>query len=472
MLPVVFAALLAGASLQPAGWAKDLTLPEVVDKNPDPHIVEIDLDARIAPVEIAPGIKTDAWTYNGGIPGPLIRVHKGDRLIVHFKNLLPEPTTVHWHGIRLPIQMDGVPDVSQPPVETNGSFTYDFVVPDAGLYWYHPHVMSAAQVGYGLYGALLVDDPDEHVNVPDEIVLVLSDIGIDNRGQLDSPDSGGSTGMAFGREGAYVLVNGRMRPRMIARSGAPMRWRIVNTAKSRFFQIDLDGQKMTRIGGDGGLMTRPVVLDTLIIAPGERADIILAPTLKPGTELEVLSFPFNRGYGSTEYRSVENLITLAIDTEPPLTGWSLTSPSREIAPLSTAGATPVNIEFTLAQRGDGHFEYGINGVPFAKNHPIAASPGETQVWTIKNSTKWSHPFHLHGFFFQVLDDKGQAVQPLEWKDTVNVPLEQTLRVVVKYDDRKGSWMFHCHILDHADGGLMGMVDLGVPHLEHATHGGH
>jgi len=332
-------------------------------------------------------------------------------------------------------------------------------------------VMSAAQVGFGLYGALLVED-DDQVNVPDQTVLVLSDIGIDNRGQLDSPDSGGSTGMAFGREGAYVLVNGRMRPRMLARTGAPMRWRIVNAAKSRFFQIDLDGQKMTRIGGDGGLMTKPVTLDTLIIAPGERADIVLAPTLKPGTELEVLSFPFNRGYGSVEYRSVENLITLAMDTQAPLLGWTLSAPSREIAPISTAGATPVNIEFTLAQHADGHFEYGINGIAFAKNHPVTATPGETQVWTIKNSTKWSHPFHLHGFFFQVLDDKGNPVQPLEWKDTVNVPLEQTVRVVVKFEDRPGSWMFHCHILDHADGGLMGMVDLGVPHVEHAGHSGH
>ena len=469
MFALVLASLLAGASLQPAGWDKDLRLVEAVDRNPDPKIVEIDLDARIAPVEIAPGIKTDAWTYNGGIPGPLIRAHAGDRVIVHFTNHLPESTTVHWHGIRVPIQMDGVPDVSQPPVQTGGSFTYDFVVPDAGLYWYHPHVMSAAQVGYGLYGALLVEDPNDPVNVPDQTVMVLSDIGIDSRGKLDSPDSGGSTGMAFGREGAYVLVNGRMRPRLVARSGAPMRWRIVNAAKSRFFQIDLDGQKMTRIGGDGGFMTRPVTLDTLIIAPGERADIIVAPTLKPGTELEVLSFPFNRGYGSVEYRSVENLITLAIDKQPPLLGWTLTAPSREIAPISTAGATAVNIVFTLAQHPDGHFEYGINNIPFAKNHPVTASPGETQVWTIKNSTKWSHPFHLHGFFFQVLDDKGNPVQPLEWKDTVNVPLEQTVRVVVKYDDdRPGSWMFHCHILDHADGGLMGMLDLGVK-SNHESH---
>jgi FtsP/CotA-like multicopper oxidase with cupredoxin domain len=467
MIALALATLLT--SLQPAGWDKDVRLPEAVDRNPDPHIVEIDLDARIAPVEIAPGVRVDAWTYNGSIPGPLIRVHVGDRLIVHFSNHLPEPTTVHWHGLRLPIQMDGVPDVSQPAVERGGTFTYDFVVPDAGLYWYHPHVMSAAQVGFGLAGALLVEDPAEQVNVADEIVLVLGDIGIDNRGKLDPPDSGGSTGMAFGREGSYVLVNGKVRPRLIARSGVPERWRIVNVAKSRFFQMDLDGQKITRIGGDGGLLEHPVAQDTLVLAPGERADIIITPTLKPGTELEVLSFPFNRGYGSVEYRSVEQLLTLAIDKQAPYTGWSLTPMHRDIEPISTAGATPVNIEFTLTQHPDGHFEYGINGVAFAKNHPITASPGETQVWTIVNKTKWSHPFHLHGFFFQVLDDKGRHVQPLEWKDTVNVPLEQTVRVVVRYDDRPGSWMFHCHILDHADGGLMGMVDVGVSHVDHSAH---
>ena len=473
----VFALLLTSAaraasppvSVQPAGWDRDLKLREAPDLNPDPHVVEVDLDARIAAVEVAPGVRTNAWTYNGGIPGPLIRAHVGDRLIVHFTNHLPQPTTVHWHGIRVPIQMDGVPDVSQPAVETGGTFTYDFVVPDAGLYWYHPHVMSAAQVGFGLYGALLVEDPSEQVGVADETVIVLSDIGIDGHGNLDSPDSGGSTGMAFGREGGYVLVNGKVHPRLVARSGAPQRWRIVNAAKSRFFQIDLDGQKMTRIGGDSGLIEHPVTLDALVIAPGERADVIVAPKLKPRTELEVLSFPFNRGYGSVEFRSAEQLMTLAIDDEPPYDGAVAISTHRAIEPISTAGATPVNVEFTLAQRPDGSFEYGINGSPFAKAHPISARPGETQVWTIVNKTKWSHPFHLHGFFFQVLDERGGPVAPLEWKDTINVPLEQTVKLVVRYDDRPGSWMFHCHILDHADGGLMGMVDVGVPHVDHTEH---
>ena len=465
------AALLAAAlsSLQPAGWDRDLKLAEAVDLNPDPHIVEINLDARVAHVEIAPGIGADAWTYDGGIPGPLIRVHVGDRLIVHFTNHLPQPTTVHWHGVRVPIQMDGVPDVSQPAVPTGGTFTYDFVVPDAGLYWYHPHVMSAAQVGFGLYGALLVEDPDEQVGVADETVLVLSDIGIDEHGKLEPPDSGGSTGMAFGREGNYQLVNGRLRPRLAVRSGAPQRWRIVNAARSRFFQLDLDGQTITRIGGDGGLIEHPLALQTLVLAPGERADVILAPRGAPGSEFSVVSFLFNRGYGSTEFRMADSLFTLAFDEAPAYAGPPLPVTHRVIQAISTVGATAVNIDFTLVQRADHNFEYGINGVPFATGHPVTAMPGETQVWTITNKTKWSHPFHLHGFFVQVLDENGQPVSPLEWKDTVNVPLEQTVRLVVRYDDRAGSWMFHCHILDHADGGLMGMVDVGVSPVDHSEH---
>ena len=131
--------------------------------------------------------------------------------------------------------MDGVPDISQPEVRLGEKFLYEFELRDAGLYWYHPHVMSAAQVGFGLYGALLVEDPAEAVGVVDELTLVLSDIGFDRNGVLERADSGGAAGMVFGREGAAVLVNGKRLPRLRARSGAPQRWRIVNAAKSRFF---------------------------------------------------------------------------------------------------------------------------------------------------------------------------------------------------------------------------------------------
>ena len=135
-----------------------------------------------------------AWTYNGGIPGPLIRARVGDRVIVHFTNDLPQPTTIHWHGVRVPIEMDGVPDISQPEVKRGETFTYDFVVRDAALYWYHPHVMSAAQVGFGLYGALLVEDPADDVGVADQLTIVLSDIGFNRNGVLEPADSGGPAG--------------------------------------------------------------------------------------------------------------------------------------------------------------------------------------------------------------------------------------------------------------------------------------
>ena len=121
----------AGAqSLQPAGWNDGLRLAEAVDRNPDPRVVEVDFEARVAKVEIAPGFEVEAWTYNGTIPGPMIRVQVGDRLIVHFTNNLPRPSTIHWHGLRIPIGMDGVPGYSQEPVPPGGTFTYDFVVPD------------------------------------------------------------------------------------------------------------------------------------------------------------------------------------------------------------------------------------------------------------------------------------------------------------------------------------------------------
>ena len=459
----------ARTSHQPEGWDADVRLRAAVDHDADPRVVEVRLDARVATVEIAPGVTVQAWTYDGGIPGPLIRVRVGDRLVVRFTNHLPQPTTVHWHGLRIPIQMDGVPQHSQPEVPPGGSFTYDFVVPDAGLFWYHPHIQSAAQVGFGLYGALLVDDPADPVGVDDELVLVLSDISITDAGVLEPPDSGGSAGMVFGREGTHVLVNGRVRPRLAVRSGAPQRWRILNAAKSRYFQLFLDGQMFTKVGGDNGLQEYAETGDRLVIATGERADVLVTPSAAAGEELPLISLLYNRGYGSVEFREQPLLLTLDVSALPPYSGPSPPPVRRAIEPLTTDGAAKVTVDLTIAKKSDGSFEYGINGVAFAKNKPIAAAPGETQVWTITNQTKWSHPFHLHGFSFLVLDADGRPKHPLVWKDTVDVPLEQTVRFVVAFDDRRGTWMYHCHILDHADGGMMGVVELGVAGSREHTH---
>ena len=448
--------------------AQDIRLAEAADLNPDPRIVEVNLTAKIATVEVAPGKKVTAWTYDGGLPGPLIRGKVGDRLIVHFKNELPEATTVHWHGVRVPIEMDGVPEISQPEVRQGESFTYDFILRDASLYWYHPHVMSAAQVGFGLYGALLVEDPADNVGVSDPLTIVLSDIGFDKTGTLESAESGGPAGMVFGREGAYLLVNGKIAPRLTARAGALQRWRIVNTAKSRFFYLEMDGQPFTKIGSDGGLIERAVTAPEMLITPGERVDLLVAPTGKPSTSLTVRATLYNRGYGSVEYRSVEDLFTIDFTGEPALPKPTLPTVTRTLTPPSPTNATPVNLTLTLPPKdANGKSEFRINGVPYWKAAPYRAALGETQLWTIKNDSDWDHPMHLHGYFFMPVDEKGEPLRPMQWKDTINVPMKTTARFLVTFDERPGQWMFHCHILDHAEGGLMGTVIVGdVPTREH------
>ena len=455
----VFAGGMAEAqSIQPAGWNAGVKLPEAADTNPDPKIVEITLEARIASLELEPGVRTDAWTYNGGLPGPLIRARKGDRLIVHFTNKLPQPTTVHWHGVQVPIEMDGVPGASQAPVEKGGSFTYDFVVPDAGLFWYHPHVMSAAQVGFGLYGPLLVEDPDDPVKVADQLVLVLSDIAMDDDGKLHSADSGGILGALLGREGNRVLVNGRIKPTLTVRNGALQRGRIVNAAKSRYFELVLgDGQPFELIGVDGGHMEYSQRRWTIVLGPGERADVLVAPRLD-GRSVTLITNPFNRGFGSTEFRSAEDLIVFHPAAMPPIPAAELPRVTRDIQPMSAAGATPINIDLVMT-KDRGVAGFAIEGGPFWRKSSVRAEVGDTQFWTITNKAIWAHPIHLHGFFFQEVDEKGIPVSPRAWKDTIHVAVDSTKRFLVKFD-RPGSWMYHCHILDHAEAGLMSTVDVG------------
>ena len=205
---------------QPPGWDDGIRVAEAYDFNPDPKIVEVNLHAALANLSFAPGQTTTVWTYNGQIPGPLIRARVGDRVIVHLTNDLPEPTTIHWHGLRIPAAMDGMPTPSQPPIPPGGGFDYDFVVPDASTFWYHPHVDSAAQVGYGLYGPLIVDDPHEPRGLGDEVVMVVSDIAIGDDGTLAPANAGGDLASYFGREGNVMLVNGQVRPTLKARPGA------------------------------------------------------------------------------------------------------------------------------------------------------------------------------------------------------------------------------------------------------------
>ena len=257
--------------------------------------------------------------------------------------------------------MDGVPGYSQEPVQPGETFTYDFVVPDAGIYWYHPHVMSAEQVGFGLYGAFLVDDPAERVGIADDLVLVLSDIDVTDDGELLPSDTGGTVGMLFGREGNRVLVNGRRLPELVARAGAPQRWRIVNAAKSRYFNLDLgEGHVFRKIGGDGGLTEYSEDHDFIVLGAGERADVLVTPTGESGGEGLLRSLLHDRGYGSIFGRDFENLLTIRFADEPPHDPGPLPHTRREMVPWDLEGATAIDLELTLQEDPyDQSFAYGI-----------------------------------------------------------------------------------------------------------------
>jgi FtsP/CotA-like multicopper oxidase with cupredoxin domain len=257
---------------QPAGWDDDLRLPQPADLNPAPNILEFNLEARVADVEITPGVTTRVWTYNGILPGPYIRANVGDTVIVHFRNALPEETTIHWHGLRVPNDMDGAPGMTQDPVAPGGTFRYEFVLRDAGTYWYHPHVNSAAQVGWGLYGPIVVADPADSTAFGDDLVLMLSDMSLDGTAQLLPKDNGGSFGDLFGREGSVLLVNGKVRPRLKVRTGKAQRWRMINAARARYFSFFMGGSAFVRLGGDNGLAAQSEKLTRLTVVPGERID--------------------------------------------------------------------------------------------------------------------------------------------------------------------------------------------------------
>ncbi len=461
---------------QPPGWADDLAMPQPVDLNPDPHVLEFNLEAKPAELTIVPGHTTTVWTYDGKIPGPLIRGQVGDRVIVHFKNSLPEETTIHWHGLRVPNDMDGAPGATQAPIPPGGEFRYEFTLRDAGTYWYHPHFDSSAQVGRGLYGAIVVEDPKDPKAFGDDLVLLLSDMSLGDNGEMLPADSGGGFGDLFGREGSVLLVNGKVLPTLKVRAGKQQRWRIINATRARYYNLRLRDHRFIRLGGDNGLAARSTDTYNLLVTPGERADAVFTPADAPGSHDVLRWVPTERGYGSTFNRSSVDMLKIDTVADAPVKPEPIPTELRRIEPIDVAGATERDINLTIAINS-GNVEMGINGIPFWKAQPFEGRIGETQVWHVKNDTDFAHPFHLHGYFFQVLDPDRVP----EWKDTVNVPTHSALTLAVRFDERPGTWMFHCHILDHAEAGMMGHLVIrdpnappapasAQPHAGHAHHG--
>lgn len=411
---------------------------------PGGQVVRHEIVAAETDWEFAPGRAARAWTFNGAIPGPILEARVGDVLEVALTNRLREPTTIHWHGLQLPAPMDGTEDV-QRPIAPGETFTYRYVLPDAGTFWYHPHVNETEQLERGLYGALIVRADGEPV-LDAERVLVLDDVKLDRTGQIAK--LGGFVEHHDGRQGNVLLVNGRWEPELSIAAGHVERWRIVNASSARYVRLALRGHAFALLGTDGGLIERPVSMTEVLLTPGDRVDIAVGPFTE-GESIAVETLPYDR---RTFARSrTARFATLRVG--PPQPSRAVIPPTlRKIDALAGADA-PVTRTVRLGVRPSlkTGVKFVINGE--AHHHAQPVRRGELQVWDVVNDTLMDHPFHLHGYFFQVLSVNGKQPPFRSWEDTVNIPPRSRVRIAWM-PDRAGEWMYHCHILEHHASGMM------------------
>lgn len=417
--------------------------------------------------------KTDVWCYDGRVPGPELRVRQGDRLTVRFKNGLPEDTTVHWHGLRIPNAMDGVPHLTQPPVATGESFTYSFVVPDAGSHWYHPHARSASQVGRGLYGALIVEER-EPPKVDRELTWLLDDWRMDKKAALVGGFDNRHDRAHAGRIGNTVTVNGVIPETEPVRAGERIRLRLINVANARFFALNFARHQPVIIALDGQPCDPHAPEDgRIVLGPAMRADVMIDMSGRPGEKFTVI----DDYYKKAAYR----LLDLAYQRQRPLRESPLDAALRLPAnPLpepklrgavrhevlleggAMGGMAGANYRGRLMSVRDLNREnqfWALNG---EASHGHKMPPmltykrGQSAVIEMFNDSFFEHPMHLHGHAFKVLKRDGKPVPHNIWRDTVIVSRQQRVEIAFVADN-PGDWMFHCHILEHQEAGMMGVV---------------
>jgi len=441
--------------------ADTLTPPAVLaNESGEPHTVEVTITAAVTRLELRPGVVTEVWAYNGQVPGPTLEVSEGDRVVVHFRNELPEPTTIHWHGIHLPFHADGSPF---DPVKPGGQLDYVFTVQPgtAGTYWYHPHPDERAgpEVARGLFGALIVRAADDPLRgLVSEKLLILHDNRFLPDGSVDLPDPDSPAGrrdFQNGREGNVLFVNGQVMPTIPIRPGEVQRWRVINASGARVYRLAIPGHTFLHVGGDGGLFEHPVEETEVLVANTERVELLVRGTGRPGERDTLQDLPYNRYIPQTrpaDWDSTRSLLTLQYTDDPPAPPVALPATLRVVPWLDTTAVTAHRV-FALSQGL-------INGKKMDLHRVDVTVPlGATEIWDIENLVGMDHPFHLHGFRFQVLDRDGVPEPFPQWKDTVNVPKHETVRLIVRFDDYPGLWMFHCHILDHEDAGMMGVLQV-------------
>lgn len=424
------------------------------------RLVAAEGSARIA------GRDARVLSYNGGVPGPTLFVRPGDLLEVTLENRLSTTTNLHVHGLH--VSPEGNSDNVFVAIEPGESFDYAYRLPEnhpPGVYWYHPHHhgMVAAQVFGGLYGAIVVEDTTP-IPVTRERVLIISDITLDTDGRI--PASSPMDQM-MGREGAMVLVNGQFFPHLSAAPSERERWRIINACASRYVKLRLDGQMLQLLGIDSGRFETPREVDELLLSPGNRADLLV--TMVVGESI-LRTLPVDRGStgmmmgGGVTSSGGADLLTLVVAGKNTSTAAALEPVPKQLAPrdLRTEPLTGRReLVFSMGMgmgMGSGMMSFTINGKPFDPDRVDAlVQAGAIEEWTLTNTSPMDHPIHLHVWPMQLLTPSTDDA-PL-WQDVVNVPALSSVLVRIAFEGFTGTTVYHCHILDHEDLGMMGIIEV-------------
>jgi FtsP/CotA-like multicopper oxidase with cupredoxin domain len=422
-------------------------VPVLEDQNPDENIVEVTLTASELEVPLSATETLTMLAYNGSVPGPLLQAKVGDEVIVHFENRIDEPTTIHWHGLRISEEMDGNPRI-QDPVKPGEDFTYRYVVEEAGSYWYHPHVNANTQVEMGMQGPMVVHDPEDPV-FDLERYLVLDDILLEN-GQFP-PFLDTHMEQMHGRLGNHLLVNGEGSAREVdVEQGTVERWRLVNTSNARTMSLGISGASFKIVGTDGGRLAQPYGTDRIQMAVGQRYDVEVTYDNAGTAEL-------------TSYVLALDELGEVVEEPIPLLRANVAASEQtprgfEWVPMDPAPERNIDAEasltFDAVQGPDGSVQWTINGQSMPMEPLYTFATNDTIHLRLVNDAGPEHPFHLHGQFFRIIDDGRPETHQPGLKDTVLVPGQSVVEVIA-YMDNPGHWMAHCHILEHAELGMMG-----------------
>jgi FtsP/CotA-like multicopper oxidase with cupredoxin domain len=423
------------------------------------NVATHDYELIAAPVdmELVPGHVTPAWGYGGQAPGVELRCRQGERLRVRFINKLEQQSTIHWHGIRLPLAMDGVPYVSQAPVLPGEYFDYDFICPDAGSYWYHPHTTSSEQLGRGLVGPLIVEER-EPTGFRHERTLSLKTWHVDEQGAF-TPFSVPREAAREGTRGRLTTINGEPNPTLELPAGQVVRLRLINLDNTVTYRLNLPGGEARIYALDGNpVQPRPLGKEYWL-GPGMRIDLALKVPAA-GQELSLRNGPLR-------------LATLKGSANNEAPGdWPPALPANPVAEPDLAKAETLRFNFewaaALASPADeaaGRYKYWqINGQAWDINdktcadRPIATLKlGGHYIFVLRNMAQYQHPIHLHGMSFKVLDSDRKRIIPY-FTDTYLLGKNETARIAFVADN-PGVWMFHCHVIDHMETGLMAAIEV-------------